>query len=197
MLMPVPLALGSYAVFTGARLVAAYRRFLPGWLLVVSILVDITLLLGLIWSFHIQYAQPVAFSLKVPTFIYIFAFIALRALRFDHRYVLSAGLFAAAGWAVLVTLAVQSTDGPGITRNFVAYVTDNSILIGAEFDKIFSILMVTAVLTFATRRGQAILILATLAQRYRPRLAPDARVVLQHNVTLRPKFGLEMLLERR
>src|SRR5918999_2620124 len=90
MLMPVPLALTGYTLFTAARLWLAYRGFLPGWLLVLSMLVDTALLLGLIWSFHIQYEQPVAFSLKVPTFVYLFAFIALRALRFDPRYVLSA-----------------------------------------------------------------------------------------------------------
>jgi adenylate cyclase len=160
MLAPVPLALTGYATFTAARLWLAYRGFLPGWLLVLSILVDTAILLGLIWTFHIQYQQPAAFSLKVPTFIYIFAFIALRALRFDHRYVLSAGLFAAAGWALLVVLAIQSSEGPGITRNFVAYATSNSILIGAEFDKIFTILMVTALLTIAVQRAQAILVTA-------------------------------------
>lgn len=106
MLAPVPLALTGYAAFTAARLWFAHRGFLPGWLLVLSMLVDTALLLGLIWAFHFQYEQPAAFSLKVPTFVYIFAFIALRALRFDHRYVLSAGLFAAAGWALLVILAI-------------------------------------------------------------------------------------------
>ncbi len=160
MLAPVPLALAGYATFTVARLWLGYRGFLPGWLLVLSILVDTALLLGLIWTFHIQYGQPAAFSLKVPTFIYIFAFISLRALRFDHRYVLSAGLFAAAGWALLVVLAIQSSDGPGITRNFVAYTTSNSILIGAEFDKVFTILMVTALLTIAVQRAQAMLVTA-------------------------------------
>ena len=160
MLTPVPLALTGYALFTAARLWLAHRRFLPGWLLVLSILIDTALLLGLIWAFHLQYAQPAAFSLKVPTFIYIFAFIALRALRFDHRYVLSAGLFAAAGSALIVILAIQSPDGPGITRNFIAYITSNSILIGAEFDKIFTILMVTALLTIAVRRAQAMLVTA-------------------------------------
>ena len=160
MLMPVPLALGGYVLFTAARLWLAKHNFLPGWLLVLSILVDTALLLGLIWSFHTQYAQPAAFSLKVPTFIYIFVFIAVRALRFDHRYVLSAGLFAAAGWVLVVGLALQSREGPGITRNFVTYITSNSVLIGAEFDKIFAILMVTVLLTVSARRARATLVTA-------------------------------------
>ncbi len=45
--------------------------------------------------------------------------------------------------------------------------------------------------------NEAILILASLAQRYRPRLAPEARVALRLNVTLQPKYGLAMALERR
>lgn len=45
--------------------------------------------------------------------------------------------------------------------------------------------------------NEAILILASLAQRYRPRLAPEARVALRLNVTLQPKYGLTMILERR
>jgi adenylate cyclase len=160
MFKPVPLALAAYTTFTSARLWLAYRNYLPGWLLVLSIFADTGLLLSLIWSFHLQYGQPAAFSLKVPTFIYIFVFIALRALRFDLRYVLSAGLFAAIGWALITMLAIRDGGGGGITRNFVTYITGNSILVGAEFDKIFTILMVTAVLTFAAWRAQRMLVTA-------------------------------------
>lgn len=160
MLAPVPLALIAYAAFTAARLWLSHRGYLPGWLLVLSILVDMALLFGLIWTFHLQYEQPAAFSLKVPTFIYVFGFIALRALRFDHRYVLSAGLFAVIGWALIVVLAIQASDGPGITRHFVTYMTSNSILIGAEFDKMFTILMVTALLTVAVWRARSVLVTA-------------------------------------
>jgi cytochrome P450 len=45
--------------------------------------------------------------------------------------------------------------------------------------------------------NETILILAALAQAYRPRLAPDADVVPQANVTLFMKHGLKMILERR
>ena len=45
--------------------------------------------------------------------------------------------------------------------------------------------------------NESILLLAALAQGYAPRLAPDARVVPVANITLRPKYGLRMILERR
>lgn len=42
---------------------------------------------------------------------------------------------------------------------------------------------------------EARLLLATILQRYTPRLAPGARVVLRPMVTLRPKYGMLMSLE--
>jgi cytochrome P450 len=39
------------------------------------------------------------------------------------------------------------------------------------------------------------LLLATILQHYRPRLAPDFRVVFEPRVTLRPKYGMRMVLE--
>jgi cytochrome P450 len=45
--------------------------------------------------------------------------------------------------------------------------------------------------------NEAVLLLASLAQHFRPRLAPDAKVVLRHNVTLQPKHGLAMILGPR
>ncbi len=44
---------------------------------------------------------------------------------------------------------------------------------------------------------EAALILAVLAQRYRPRLAEGETVTLQTRITLRPKGGMKMRLERR
>ncbi len=154
----VPVALGLYLIFTITRLVASYRITLPGWVLMGSIVMDIGLLMVLIWSFHIQYEQPASFYLKAPTMLYVFIFIALRALRFDPRYVLMAGATAIVGWLVLVWYVVWSSPSDSIiTRNYVEYLTSNSILIGAEVDKVISIALVTLVMAVAILRGKRML----------------------------------------
>jgi cytochrome P450 len=44
---------------------------------------------------------------------------------------------------------------------------------------------------------EATLILAALAQRFRPRLVPGQDIKLQNRITLRPADGMRMVLERR
>ncbi len=156
---PVPWALSVYLLFTVVRLLLAHARRLPHWFVYTSIIVDMSLLLGLIWSFHIQYEQPASFYLKVPTLLYVFIFISLRALRFEVRYVLLSGLAAAFGWLCMVwyVISVDPND-PMITKDYVQYMTSNSVLLGAEFDKVISILMVTLILAAAIARGRNLLI---------------------------------------
>jgi adenylate cyclase len=161
----VPATLLAYGLFTVVRLALSYRRTLPDWFLMLSILVDVGLLCGLIFSFHTQYGQPPAFYLKAPTILYFFIFISMRALRFDPRFVLVAGLASAAGWLALVAYAVLSDmDGMSITRNFVEYLTSNAILIGAEVDKTVTLLSVTLILAFALYRARAVLLDAIAAR---------------------------------
>jgi adenylate cyclase len=158
---PVPFALSGYLVFTVVRLGAAYRVRLAGWFLALSVVADIGLLMTTIWSFHIQYMQPPSFYLKVPTLLYIFIFIALRALRFEARYVVLAGVTAAIGWLTLAWYAVTFAPGPTmVTRDYVYYMTHNSILLGAEFDKVISILLVTTILAVAITRARRLLVRA-------------------------------------
>jgi len=162
-IQPVPWALTLYTLFTLVRLLLAYRRSLPNWMLVASILIDVLLLMALIWTFHLQYEQPPSFYLKVPTLLYVFVFISLRALRFEASYVVLAGLVASLGWlcnvayAVYFDMAVNNTM-PMLTRDYVEYMTSNSILIGAELDKIISILVVTGIIAFAISRARATMI---------------------------------------
>lgn len=154
----VPITLAAYFLFTVLRVVLSYRIVLPEWYLIVSIVVDVALLCGLIFSFHIQYQQHPAFYLKAPTLMYVFIFIGLRALRFDPRFVLTTGLIAVGGWLVLVAYALFGDMGRmHITRNYIEYLTSNAILIGAELDKTIVILGVTAILSLALYRGRQIL----------------------------------------
>lgn len=151
----VPWALGIYLVFTLIRLIAAYRTILSRPFLMASVVIDMGLLMVLIWSFHIQYAQVASFYLKAPTIMYVFIFIALRALRFDPGYIVLAGVSAAVGWLLLLlfVLFVYAAE-PMITRDYVEYMTSNAVLIEAEVDKMVSILMVTAVLAIAVMRAR-------------------------------------------
>jgi adenylate cyclase len=154
--LPVPWVLGAFLLITLLRLVLAHRHRLTPPLLVAGVIVDMALLMGLIWSFHLQYEQPPPFYLKAPTLLYVFIFIALRALRFEPVYVVAAGLAGAAGWVALLVYAAMSGTMT-VTHNYVQYMTSNSVLIGAEVDKILSILLVTAVLALGLVRAQRIL----------------------------------------
>ena len=102
----MPWALGAYLIFTLIRLYGSWRGRLPGWFPTLSVLIDMSLPMLVIWSFHLQYEQPPSFYLKAPTLLYVFIFIAA-ALRFEARYVAIAGAAAIVGWAVLVVYAVD------------------------------------------------------------------------------------------
>jgi adenylate cyclase len=193
---PVPWALGIYAAFTVWRLYCAYRTGLTHALRMVSTAADIAVLMITIWSFHIQYGQPAAFYLKAPTVLYVFIFIALRALSLAPGYVLFAGIAAAAGWLVLLAYALAEPGGMGlITRDYVAYMTSARVLIGGEVDKVLSILIVAALLTAATARARTLLHCAVaegaaagrLARFFSPEVA--ATIVGAEEAALRPGEG--------
>ncbi|MFT6580009.1 MAG: adenylate cyclase [Alphaproteobacteria bacterium] len=155
---PVFMTLAAYFAFSMFRLWLSCRQRLPAWFLALSVVADMALLMTLIWSFHVQYDQPASFYLKAPTLLYVFIFIALRALRFEARYVVLAGATAALGWMALVIYVIKiDPQDTMITRNYVDYMTSNSVLLGAEFDKIISILVVTAVLAVALSRARKLL----------------------------------------
>lgn len=154
--------LALYAVFGVIRLALAYNRLLVSWMLYLSVLADMALLMALIFSFHLKYAQPAAFYLKVPTLLYVFLFIALRALRFEARFVVLTGIAAAVGWVLLVLYVMSGYGGPDNpgTHDFVEYMTSNTLLIHAEVDKVIAILVTTAVLALAIARARHLLIRA-------------------------------------
>ena len=197
-LRPVPWALGIYAAFTAWRLYLAYRNRLGTPMLMLSVLIDVAVLMVTIWSFHIQYSQPAAFYLKAPTLLYVFIFIALRALSLSPGLVLFAGCAAAAGWLSLVAIAIAAPGGHDlITRDYVAYMTSLHILIGGEVDKILSILVVATLLAIAAARARALLHRAVAEQAAAAQLArffsPEvAATIVSSDEVLQPGRGRQM-----
>lgn len=172
---PVPMTLAVYTVFTIIRLWLAVQRRLPRWFVGASIVVDVAVLLVTIWSFHLQYDASPALYLKAPTLMYVFILIALRTLRFEPIMVILTGLTASIGWLIAVAYAVtyqqtcnsmqllkaiMGADDCNITHMFPTYTTSHDILLGAELDKIVSIMMVTTILAIALVRARKLLIRA-------------------------------------
>lgn len=169
---PVPWVLGAYALFTLLHLYISHQRLLPDWLTYLSIGVDMSLIYLLIWSFHLQYMQPPSFYLKVPTLLYVFIFIALRTLRFEVKFILFAGAMAILGWAAMILyVLLADADNTMITKDYIQYLTSNSMLLGAEFDKIISMLIVTLVLAVAIHRGKRVLLHSIIESRMAEDLA--------------------------
>lgn len=193
---PVPYVLALYVLFTGVRLLLSYQWVLPKWFLFISVIGDMGLLMVLIWSFHLQYQQPAPFYLKAPTLLYVFIFISLRTLRFEPTFVIATGTAAAVGWFALLWYAIDAMAGSAavVTRDYVAYLTSNMVLVGAEIDKIISILLVTAVLAVAQVRARRLLIRAvadaTVAQDLSRFVTPDVAARIAHSDRgIRPGVG--------
>ena len=192
---PVPWALGAYALFTGLRLFLAYRGRLGHPLRICSVMVDMTVLMVTIWSFHLQYGQPPAFYLKAPTLFYVFIFIALRVLSLVPGHVLLAGITAATGWLILLMLAIDAPGGFAlVTHDYVAYMTTLAILIGGEVDKIIAILLASVLLAVATARTRALLARAVAEQAAAAQLSrffsPEiAATIVSSNEVLQPGEG--------
>ncbi|TCO80571.1 adenylate cyclase [Plasticicumulans lactativorans] len=192
-LMPVPWTLTAYLAFTLARLAWTRRHALPDWAAHLSIVADFTLLYGLIWSFHLQYGQPPSFYLKAPTLLYVFIFITLRVLCFEPRFVVFAGLCAAGGWLGMLAYAIGGDPHAAvITRDYVHYLTSNAVLLGGEFDKVITVLTVTAILAIAVTRAQHLLersVIESNAARELARFLPMAVAVRIAAAAERPETG--------
>jgi adenylate cyclase len=159
----VPIIVAIYLVITLIGFIWACNRRIPAPVVYCSIFIDTALMIFLIGSFHIQYEQSASFSLKAPAMLNLFVLIALRTLRFQARFVLAAGLMAILGWIVLVIYVVTSDpDNMMVTRDYVVYLTSNSVLIGAEISKLIAILMVTIILAIAVRRAYNLLVMSVL-----------------------------------
>ncbi len=157
----VPVIVAIYLSITMAGFIWACYRRIPTPVVYLTIFIDTALMIFLIASFHVQYGQDASFSLKAPAILNLFVLIALRTLRFQARFVFAAGLMAVVLWLMLVLYVVTvDPDNMMVTRDYVVYLTSNSVLIGAEIGKAIAIIMVTAILALAVRRAHNLLVTA-------------------------------------
>jgi adenylate cyclase len=128
----------------------------------IGVVVDMFVIIALIWSFHLQYGQPLALFLKVPTQLYLFVIIAWHGLAMDPIRVVFAGLTAALGWLLLTLYAILDGGSAIVTHDFVVYMTSAHVLIGAEVDRIIAILLFSGVLCLGIASARAQMLMAAL-----------------------------------
>ena len=163
--VPTPYVLAAYLVLSVIGLAWGILREPPDWSSYFSIVFDFVLLYSLMIGFHIQYGQPASFILKAPALLYVFIFIAIRALRFHPKFVILAGTVAAIGWAGMIYYVMRIDPGDNmLTRSYVEYLTANRILIGAEVDKLLSIVFVTMILAVAVNGSNNLLVTSIAEQ---------------------------------
>ena len=111
-----PLGLAFFALLALLRLYAAWTGQLSAPVLAAGVVGEMLVLLFVIWAYHLQYEQPPPLALKSTEFVFVFALVALRTLRFEPAWVLVSGLTAALGWLVLVALAIAGApESPTVT----------------------------------------------------------------------------------
>jgi adenylate cyclase len=160
---PVPYALAAMAIALAGRI--AILVLSPPMLRLfayVGVIIDSAVIIGLIWSFHLQYGQPPALFLKAPTQLYLFVVIAWHGLAIDPLRVAFAGFVAAAGWLFLTIYAIHDGGSEIVTRDFVVYMTSARVLIGAEVDRIIALLLFSAVLCLGIASARAQMLKAAL-----------------------------------
>ena len=157
-----PLGLSLFAILVMLRLYCARTDQLGNGLIALFTVAEMAVLIGTLWAYHLQFEQPAAIGLKNSAFLYIFLLLALRALRFEPRWVLLSGITAALCWGALVWHAFRTAPHNLITWDYVTYATTGQIHLGSVFDQIAAILAVSTLLALSLRRARALLEQATV-----------------------------------
>lgn len=142
-----------FPIFCAMRLVAVYRLRKVKYFGLLTASIDISLLSGIIYMFSQQYGTPAA-TLKSPSFAFYFVLIAIHAMRFNPKLILMNGAISVIAWATItLTLMNTTTD---ITHSYSNYVSDASLLLGAEIEKLFALTIFTVALAVGASRAAAL-----------------------------------------
>ena len=145
-----------FVLISGVRLFLACRYPIGPWLLGLFVLLEPFIVGFLIWSYHLTYQASPALYLHSTTPGFFYLLIALRGMRNDAPYVWVSGITSALVWTGLTAWALHIDPGAR-THSFIEYATRGRILVGAEVERVITILLVTFAIAGLTGRGRRIL----------------------------------------
>lgn len=148
------LGLSLFTILILVRLWFAYSNQLGPWKLGFFVIAEMSILLFTIWTYYLQFESVPSINLKNSHLNYIFVLIALRALRFEPIWVILSGTTAMIGWALIVWHALKTATMQGVTWDYVTYASTMNIYLGAEFDKLLTIALVTIIIALVLKRAQ-------------------------------------------
>ncbi len=148
------LGLSLFTILILMRLWFVYTKQLTPLFLGFSVITEMALLLFIIWTYYLQYETTATINLKNSHINFVFVLIALRALRFEPKWVLLSGFTAVIGWTVIVWQSIANSGMSVITWDYITYASTRSVYLGAEFDIILSILLVTLIIALVLKRAQ-------------------------------------------
>lgn len=149
-----PLGLAVFSALIVLRLWFAHTDQLTPLVLAASVLAEVTVLLAINWAYIPQFETTLAVALKNTLYVYLFVLIAFRALRFEPQWVLLAGIASIAGWCILTARAWLESLPMERTWDFVSYASSPRMHLGAEFDKVLALALVTLSLATALARAR-------------------------------------------
>lgn len=148
------LGLSLFSILILTRLWFAYTNQLSPIVLGFYVVLEMALLLFIIWTYYLQYETSATINLKNTHIDYVYILIALRALRFEPEWVLLSGFTAVIGWSVIVWQTLASSGMSVITWDYVTYASTRAVYIGAIFDVLLSILLVTLIMALVLERAK-------------------------------------------
>ena len=154
------LGLSLFTIIILFRLWLVYSEQLKAGILGLLVVVEMSLLLFIIWTYHLQYETSELINLKSPLIHFIYLLICLRALRFEPKWVLLSGFTAIIGWGLIVWKAVSNQGVDSITWDYVTYASTPRIYFGAVLDELLSIFLTTIIIAFVLQRARKILLQA-------------------------------------
>ena len=153
---PVEIVFSIYIPILFFRLLLASTEKLSSAILYFLLLCDLFLLTALIWSYHIQYESLVTLSLRSPTFLYYFVFLAVRCLSYNYKQALFILFCINIFWSFIVFTAIHS-DEIQISSRYAEYLNPNTVLLGIEIDKLIALNLAGLFICYALYRKSVLL----------------------------------------